>query len=290
MKKESMMSGAPVRWRCCDREWLFGKRPLIMGIVNVTPDSFSDGGRYFDVEKAVEQGMALASQGADILDIGGESTRPGADPVDEKEELRRVVPVVRALKKQVTTALSIDTRKAAVAGAALAEGAHIINDVSALTHDARMGAVAREYGAGVILMHMRGEPRTMQQHPAYDDVTHDVVAWLRERIESVCSAGMDPDTLALDPGIGFGKTLEHNVALLQNLKQMTDIGHPVVVGLSRKRMVGMVTGRERADERLAGSLAGLVYCILQGAHVMRVHDVAASYEALRMTLALRGEE
>lgn len=272
-------------WRCRDRVLDVETRPLIMGIVNVTPDSFSDGGRYPDSRSAVERGLAMLGEGADIIDVGGESTRPGAAEVGAEEEIRRVIPVIEALGRAKDAVLSVDTRKAAVARRALAAGATIINDVSALTHDPEMERVAAEAGAGVVLMHMKGTPGTMQDDPRYDDVVAEVRAYLAARVEALTRNGLDRKTLAVDPGVGFGKTLEHNLALIAGLDEIVGMGQPVVVGLSRKRWIGALTGRP-VESRLAGSLAGLSVCVAKGVHVLRVHDVKESVDAVKVAAAL----
>ncbi len=256
-----------------------------MGILNVTPDSFSDGGRFVNAESAVEQGLALVVEGADIVDVGGESTRPGAGAVSVDEELLRVLPVIEALSSRSSAVLSVDTTKAAVARAALEAGAHIVNDVSACTHDADMLSVVAEYGAGIVLMHMRGTPRTMQDNPRYEDVVREVSNYLAGRCDALAGAGVDRSAIAVDPGIGFGKTVEHNLALLQGLEQIGTCGAPVVVGLSRKSFLGKLTGRE-VDARLAASVAALAWCVMKGANVMRVHDVSASRDAVTVLRAL----
>jgi dihydropteroate synthase len=268
-----------------------GARPLVMGILNVTADSFSDGGRFLERDAALRRGLALAEAGADIVDIGGESTRPGALPVALDVEWERVIPVVRGLAEAFggragAPVLSVDTRKAAVAEAALAAGAHIVNDVTALTGDAAMPGVVARYGAGVVLMHMRGEPATMQQEPRYGDVTREVTDFLRDRMEALERAGVARETMALDPGIGFGKTAAHNLALLNGLPALTVLGRPVLVGVSRKRFIGELTGREVGD-RLAGSLAAMVFAVLRGAAVVRVHDVKESVDAVSVVAGLR---
>lgn len=260
-------------------------RPLIMGILNVTPDSFSDGGRYSKVSAAVDRGCRMREEGADIIDVGGESTRPGAQAVSAGEEANRVIPVIRALAGKTDATISVDTMKAAVAESAVEAGAHIINDVSAMTHDPGMEEVARKSEAGVVLMHMRGMPRTMQADPNYEDVVGEVHRYLRDRIEELVRKGFDKESLAVDPGIGFGKTVEHNLSLLANLDAFLDIGVPLVVGLSRKSFLGRITGRDVGD-RLPASIAGLVFCVLKGVHVVRVHDVEASYDAARTVAAL----
>ncbi|MCS6770912.1 MAG: dihydropteroate synthase [Kiritimatiellae bacterium] len=273
-------------WRCRDRLIDCSARPLVMGVLNVTPDSFSDGGRYLDSERAVERGLEIASEGADIIDVGGESSRPGAVPVSAEEELRRVKPVIEELARRTDRLISIDTSKAAVAEAALAAGAHIINDISALRGDARMAALARETGAGVVLMHMQGTPQTMQIDPRYEDVVREVSDFLSERIDAACRAGINWECLAIDPGIGFGKTVEHNVALLAHLSRLTAMGRPVLVGVSRKRFLGALTGRDVHD-RLLPSLAALAFSVAQGAHILRVHDVKESCETARLVAILR---
>lgn len=278
----------PLVWRCGRRVFDLSQHPLIMGIINVTPDSFSDGGKFFDEERAVAHGLRLAQDGADILDVGGESTRPGAAPVPEDEELRRTIPVIRRLR-DTGAALSIDTRKGRVAREALAEGAEIVNDVTALMDDPETAEAARQAGAGVILMHMRGNPRTMQNQPEYADVAAEVRDYLRARLGEAASRGLASETLAVDPGIGFGKTLQHNLELLGRLPWLTALGRPVVVGLSRKSFLGKLTGREVGD-RLAASIAGLAFSVLQGATIMRVHDVRESWDAVRVLTALAREK
>jgi dihydropteroate synthase len=272
-------------WLCRGRPVNGGGRPLVMGIVNVTPDSFSDGGRHFSFSDAVEFGLRLVGEGADILDIGGESTRPGAAPVPAAEEARRVVPVVRELARQVQIPVSVDTRKAAVAEEALSAGACIVNDVSALTHDPEMGAVARRHNAGVILMHMRGTPETMQDKPEYGDVVGEVTACLRERLDALEMEGIRRETMCVDPGIGFGKTVEHNLKLLANIGTLRLLGRPVLIGLSRKSFLGSLTQRAVGD-RLAGSIAAAAWCLARGADILRVHDVGETRDAVAVVSAL----
>ncbi len=266
-----------------------------MGVVNVTPDSFSDGGRFFDPERAIAHGLALAAGGAVLLDVGGESTRPGAEPVGEDEELRRVLPVVAGLAARLPAGvwISVDTSKAAVADAALAAGAAIINDVTAGRGDAGMFAVVRRRGAGLALMHMRGEPRTMQRAPRYDDVVAEVGAFLAGRGAAARAAGIAPEALAFDPGIGFGKTTAHNVALLRGLPALAravGADRPLVVGVSRKRFLAALVGREAAGwpaaERDAASLGVGLAASLAGARVLRVHDVRGHAEAVRAMRAV----
>lgn len=263
-----------------------------MGILNVTPDSFSDGGRFRLTEAAVRHGLDMAHAGAAIIDVGGESTRPGACAVSVDDELARVVPVVEALAREFTgwtgdpPLISIDTRKAVVADRALAAGAAIVNDVMALGGDPAMPATVRRHGAGAVLMHMRGDPATMQQGPAYDDAVSEIAAYLRARVSALEAAGLAAATLAVDPGIGFGKTVEHNLQLVARLDRLAALGRPVVIGLSRKSFLGKLTDRDVAD-RLAGSLAGLAVAVWRGAHVLRVHDVPESRDAVRVVTALR---
>ena len=244
-----------------------------MGVLNVTPDSFSDGGRFFDPERAVAQGLAMAAEGADVVDVGGESTRPGAAPVDEAEERRRVVPVVEALAPHVR--VSVDTTKASVAAAALDAGATLVNDVSASLHE-----VAAAAGAGWVAMHLQGEPRTMQVAPHYGDVVAEVVAFLVERAEAGRAAGVDE--IWVDPGIGFGKLAEHNLLLLRHLPTLVATGWPVLVGTSRKSFLGALAGGAPPDDRLEGSLATAVLAMVHGAGMVRAHDVAATVRAARL--------
>jgi dihydropteroate synthase len=262
------------------------RAPVIMGVVNVTPDSFSDGGLFLDTGAAVEHGRRLAGEGAAILDIGGESTRPGAEPVSADEELRRVLPVVEQLADGAAEArISIDTTKAAVARAALDAGATIVNDVSAFRFDPGMAALVAESGADCCLMHMLGEPRTMQQDPRYDDVVSDVKAFLEERLAFATSEGVAEERVWLDPGIGFGKTVEHNLELLRRLDEIVAIGRPVVIGTSRKSFLGKLAGGRDEGERLPGTIATNVLALERGATVFRVHDVAQNADALAVAAA-----
>lgn len=274
-------------WQCRQDRLSIGAQPMIMGILNATPDSFSDGGCYLSVDAAVARGREMLAQGADIIDIGGESTRPGAEPVDAPTEMRRVLPVIEALAAVPGARISIDTAKAAVAREALRAGACIINDVTAMEGDPDMAAVVRETGAGVVLMHMRGTPRTMQDAPQYADVVGEVADWLAGRLAVAGVAGIAPEAVVLDPGIGFGKTAAHNIALIAGLDRIARLGRPVLAGLSRKRFIGLLSGVEEAAERVAGSLAALTAAILHGASILRVHDVAASVQAARVAAALR---
>ncbi|MEX2607090.1 MAG: dihydropteroate synthase [Kiritimatiellia bacterium] len=269
-------------WRIRGREVDLASRSRVMGIVNVTPDSFSDGGHYLTPGAAIELGLRLAGEGADILDVGGESTRPGAEAVSAGEEIRRVEPVIRALRDALPDQmLSIDTSKAEVAEAALAAGADIINDVTAGRGDADLLPLAARTGAGLVLMHMRGTPRTMQKYPQYENVIREVSDFLRRRMRAAVDAGVNPDQLVLDPGIGFGKTLEHNLQLLAGLEGFRKLGRPLLLGVSRKRWLGELTGRDVGD-RLAASLAGAAACHQRGAKILRVHDVIETCDMLRI--------
>ena len=253
-----------------------------MGVVNVTPDSFSDGGLYLSADAAVAHGEQLAGEGAEVIDVGGESTRPGADPVPVADELERVVPVVEGLRHH---RVSIDTRKVAVAEAALQAGARIVNDVSAFRHDPAMAGLVASAGAGCCLMHMLGDdPRTMQDEPVYDDVVSDVKSFLEERLAFAVAEGVPEAKVWLDPGIGFGKTLDHNLELLRRLDEIVAIGRPVVIGTSRKSFLGRLTGREPRD-RVPGTIATNVIALERGASIFRVHDVAASVDALKVAAA-----
>jgi dihydropteroate synthase len=260
-------------------------RCLVMGVVNVTPDSFADGGRYLDPRAAVAHGLALAAEGADLLDVGGESTRPGATGVEEAVELDRVLPVIEELAAATDVPVSVDTRKAAVARAALAAGAEIINDVSAGRDDPDLLGVAAEAGAPLVLMHMQGTPATMQDDPSYDDVLAEVEAFLQERCAAAEAAGVAHDALVVDPGIGFGKRDEHNYALLGGLARLTRLGHPLLVGTSRKGFIGRALNLP-VEERLEGTAATVVWAVERGARIVRVHDVAPMVRTVRMTEAL----
>jgi dihydropteroate synthase len=261
--------------------------PLVMGVVNVTPDSFSDGGAWLNADAAIAHGLALIEQGAAILDVGGESTRPGAEPVGEDEELRRVLPVLAGLAGRGAR-LSIDTSKAAVAAAALDGGATIVNDVTALRGDPQMATLVAERGCDVCLMHMLGEPRTMQRDPRYGDVVGEVRVFLAERLAHAVAQGIEEERIWLDPGIGFGKTIDHNLELLARLDEIVALGRPVVVGTSRKSFLGTITGREPGD-RVPATIATNVLALARGASIFRVHDVAQARDALLVAAAtLRG--
>jgi dihydropteroate synthase len=263
----------------CNGRRLMLDRPRIMGIVNVTPDSFSDGGVFFDAQRAIEHGLRLAAEGADLLDIGGESTRPGAEPVTAEEEIARVVPVIEALAGKVAMPISVDTSKASVMRAAVAAGAGLINDVRALRDEGAMEAAA-ELRVPVCLMHMQGEPSGMQTSPQYDDVVAEIKRFLADRILACEFAGIEKKRLLVDPGFGFGKTLEHNLALLRALAEFNGLGVPLLAGMSRKGMIGALTGRENAADRVHGSIAAALLAAQRGAAIVRVHDVAATRDAL----------
>ena len=266
-------------WRFRDRTLSSQRLPRLMGILNVTPDSFSDGGTHDALDAAVAHGLRLVEQGADVIDVGGESSRPGAAPVSVAEELRRVVPVVRELAQQTGVPISIDTTKAAVAAAALDAGAEIVNDISGLTFDPGMPDVCRDYAAGVVVMHIQGTPQTMQIDPRYDDVLAEVEHYFRQRLDDLLAAGIVPERVLLDPGIGFGKTAAHNLQLLRATPRLRELGRPVLVGHSRKRFLKAVLGRP-VEERTAGTLGVSIALAGLGADWLRVHDVAAVRDAL----------
>ncbi len=261
-------------------------RTRVMGVLNVTPDSFSDGGRYFRPEDAIRRGLELGEQGADLIDLGGESTRPKSEPVPAEEEWRRVAPVLEALARKADVPISIDTRKPEVAAKAIEAGAVIVNDVSGL-RDARMLPLLVQSHVGVVIMHMQGEPATMQDHPRYADVAREVRTFLEVRAREAIGAGMPPEAIALDPGIGFGKSLEDNLDLLRHLDLLAGLGHPVVVGVSRKSFLGKL-GAGEAGERLAGGIAAATMAVERGAHVVRTHDVLDTVRAMRVVDAISG--
>ncbi|MDX1626653.1 MAG: dihydropteroate synthase [Wenzhouxiangellaceae bacterium] len=261
-------------------------RPLVMGILNTTPDSFSDGGRFDDVERALAHAREMAAAGADLVDVGGESTRPGAGAVDAAEEIERVVPVIEAITSRLDVPVSIDTMKPEVMRAAARAGAAMINDVNALRAEGALEAAAAA-GLPVCLMHMQGTPRTMQADPRYDDVVEDLLAFFRDRIAACTAAGIPERQIVLDPGFGFGKTLEHNLRLLAEFEHFGALGHPLLAGISRKSMLGTITGREVADERVAASVAAAVLAAERGADIVRVHDVAETVDAMKVLAAMR---
>ena len=262
------------------------RRTLLMGIINVTPDSFYDGGKRLDPDKAVADGIGLVEAGADIIDIGGESTRPGAGAVSLEEELQRVLPVIQGLRRNVNVPISIDTRKAQVAQAALSDGADIVNDISALRFDPQMAVLVAAEKIPVVLMHMQGTPQTMQAEPYYNNVLREVQDFLAAQVRFAVEAGVDRENIIIDPGIGFGKTLEHNLTLLRGLPALASMGQPLLVGASRKAFIGKILEVE-ADERLEGSLAAAIAAVFGGAHIIRVHDVKETRKAIRVADAIR---
>ncbi len=281
------MNARAACWKLRTQTIFLGRLPRLMGIINVTPDSFSDGGSTFEPQAAVERGLRLVEEGADLLDIGGESTRPGAMGVDAREELRRVLPVVQALRERTTAPISIDTTKASVAREALAAGAEAVNDVSACRADPAMVLLLAEAECGVCLMHMQGAPATMQHNPTYEDVVGEVGAFLRERRDALEAMGIDRTRIAVDPGIGFGKTLEHNLDLLRNAAHFGRLGCAVLVGHSRKRFIGAVLGNDTLD-RTAGTIGSALALARQGVQVLRVHDIGAVHRAIRLFEACGG--
>jgi len=269
------------------RRFTLGPRAWLMGIVNVTPDSFSDGGAYFDPRKAVERGLALVADGADIVDVGGESTRPGSRPVPAAEEIGRILPVIEGLRRQTRALLSVDTTKAAVAEAALDAGADIVNDTSAFRFDPAMPGVVARAGAGVVLMHMQGTPLTMQNAPHYDDLLGEIGAFLSDRIRVAEAAGIPPERVIVDPGFGFGKTVEHNLELLRRQDVFDALGRPRLLGFSRKAFLGAILDLP-PGERLEGTIAAAVLSVERGAHILRVHDVGPVARAVRAAEAILG--
>jgi dihydropteroate synthase len=278
-----------VKWRARQFEYEFPRPTLVMGIVNVTPDSFADGGRYFDPAAAAAHALELAREGADIVDVGGESTRPGAAPVSEAEELGRVLPVIEALAGRLSVPISIDTRKPAVARAALAAGASMVNDVAANRDDDALWRAAAEAGAGYVCVHVQGTPQTMQLNPHYADVVREVSEYFAERLGRLERAGVGRQQVVLDVGIGFGKSVEHNLELLGGLESFTKLARPMLLGVSRKSFIGKLLGAE-VGARLPASLACAAWAVLAGVAIIRTHDVAATWQAVRMTEALRGRQ
>ena len=275
-------------WEFGSQRCEFGAGPKLMGIVNVTPDSFSDGGRLLDVEAAVAHALQLEREGADFLDVGGESTRPGAAPVAFEEERRRVVPVVAELARRTSLPISVDTTKGEVARLALEAGATIVNDISGLTFDPRMPDVCRDAGAGVVCMHIQGTPQTMQQDPRYEDVVREIVEYFERRLAALDAAGIPAARVVLDPGIGFGKTAQHNIEILSSIARFRGLGRPVLIGHSRKRFLTKILGRT-VDERTAGTIGVSIALAQLHADILRVHDSAAVKDALRAWQAISGE-
>ena len=270
---------------CRGKQLTFGRRTLIMGILNVTPDSFSDGGYYLDVPDAINHAKKMVVEGADVIDIGGESSRPGASPASTEEELARVLPVVEGLVDGISVPVSIDTCKSAVARRALEAGAHLINDITALRGDAVMANVVVEMNAGVILMHMRGTPRTMQRSPVYDDVVLEISSWFQRRIKEAETTGIPPGQIIIDPGIGFGKTVDHNLEILRRLGEFRHLNKPILIGTSRKSFIGKILNLP-ANDRIEGTAATVTWAIAHGADMIRVHDVKTMHRVARMADAL----
>ncbi len=256
--------------------------PKLMGVVNVTPDSFSDGGKFFSTEAAVEHGMALYQGGADILDIGGESTRPESESISSEEEKKRVIPVIKQLREKIQIPISIDTMKADVAAEAIENGADIVNDVSAMSFDNTMPAVIKRYGVGIILMHMKGTPKTMQVNPEYNDVVGEILSYLEQRARYAMEMGIGKEYIAIDPGIGFGKTIKHNLLILKNINAFRALGFPLLIGVSRKSFIGKLTNTDTV-ERLHGSIASAIWAATHGVDIIRVHDIKETKQALSMT-------
>lgn len=256
-----------------------------MGVLNITPDSFSDGGFYFDQEKAIARALELAEEGADIIDVGGESSRPGSDPIPENEEFRRVIPVISELKKKTRAFISIDSTKAGVAEAAIDAGADMVNDISALRFDSRMASLIAQKDIPTVLMHMKGSPKDMQDNPHYDDVVGEVKAFLRDRIRAAQSCGIKKEKIIIDPGIGFGKRFEDNLALINRLQELADLDQPLLIGASRKSFIGRILNLPH-QERVEGTIASAILSILHGAHILRVHDVKAVKRAILVAEAI----
>jgi len=273
-------------YRFGDVEYDLASRTYIMGILNVTPDSFSDGGKYYNIEQAVAHGAKLVENGADFIDVGGESTRPGSDPVSVEEETRRIVPVIKELSRKINIPISIDTYKSETAEAALQAGAVIVNDVSAMTYDTSMVPVVKKHQASIVLMHMKGAPKTMQENPTYDNVINDVKHYLSERISMVKKAGIEQ--VIIDPGIGFGKKFKHNIQLLRELKSFTSLGCPLLLGPSRKAFIGAILNLP-ANERIEGTAAVVTSAILNGANIIRVHDVKEMKRVAMVTDVLKSQ-
>ena len=279
----------PIRqWKLARRSLPYGERTLVMGVLNVTPDSFSDGGQFYSLDRAVAHAEQMTAEGADIIDIGGESTRPGSAFVSEEEELQRVIPVIERLTANATVPISIDTTKSSVARAALAAGAEIVNDISALRFDPLVADEAARAGAGLVLMHSRGTPKTMQQLPPVEDIVTEVIDGLRESIKIALQHGVAKESIAIDPGIGFGKTAEQNVELIANLDQLAAAlpEFPLLIGTSRKSFIGKLFDNAPADKRLYGTIASIAASVLKGAHIVRVHDVKAVVGAVRIVDAI----
>jgi len=275
--------------RCRRRTFNLGERTLLMGVLNITPDSFSDGGRFFDKDKAIARGIKMAEEGADIIDIGGESTRPGSKPLGLEEELHRVLPVIEVLSRETDIPISIDTYKSEVASRAIEAGAEIINDISGLHFDPDLAGVAAKERTPIVLMHIRGTPETMQKDVHYDSLFSEIIAHLREGIERAESAGVDPDQIVVDPGIGFGKTFQDNLLLIKHLSEFRILGKPILLGTSRKTFIGKILGTD-PDHRLEGTLSSIAIGVLNGAHIIRSHDVLQAKRTIAVADAIRGAE
>jgi len=280
------LSRAHYTIRCRKRTFTLGKQTLLMGVLNVTPDSFSDGGIFFDKEKAIARGLKMVEEGADFIDIGGESTRPGSKPLGLDEELRRVIPVIEFLAKEVDVPISIDTYKSAVAKKAIEAGAQIINDISGLNLDPSLSQVAAKEDVPLVLMHIRGNPETMQKNIHYESLFSEIIQYLKDSIQRAESAGVDPEQIIIDPGIGFGKTVEDNLLILKNLKEFKILGKPLLLGTSRKSFIGKILNAD-VTERLEGTLSTIVVGVLNGAHIIRCHDVIQAKRAITIADAVR---
>lgn len=268
----------------------FSKKTCIMGILNVTPDSFSDGGKHFDKDSAIQRALQMAEDGADIIDIGGESTRPGSDAVDAKEEIKRTIPVIEALSKKINVPISIDTYKSEVAKIALETGASIVNDISGLRFDSSMPDVIAKHNVPVVIMHIKGTPKNMQQNPEYEALIPEIMDYFRESIAIGVRAGIDENKIIIDPGIGFGKSLEHNLEIINSIKEFKLLGKPTLIGLSRKSFIGKILGNESPDERLEGTAAAVAISILNGANIIRVHDVKYMVKVAKVADAVLREK
>jgi dihydropteroate synthase len=271
--------------RCRSGDLRLGERTLIMGVLNVTPDSFSDGGLYLEPQRAIEHGLRMAEEGADIIDVGGESSRPGSDPAPLDEELKRVIPVIEGLASRLEIPLSVDTYKSQVAERAIEAGAQMINDISGLRFDPQVPAVAARFDTPLIIMHIKGSPKTMQQNPSYEDLMGEIIAYLREGIEKAERGGVDPHQVIVDPGIGFGKRVQDNLIIINRLDELNTLGRPLLIGTSRKSFIGALLGAE-VHQRGVGTLATVAVSVLKGAHIVRVHDVAPMKQAVDMVDAI----
>ena len=274
-----------MKWKACGQDIALSPHALLMGVLNVTPDSFSDGGQYLDPIKACDRAQQMVEEGAGIIDIGAESSRPGSDPVQEDEEIRRIMPVLKQVGKRLRVPISIDTTKSAVAQQALDLGASVINDISALQDDLRLAQVVANHRAGLILMHRQGSPRTMQQNPQYRDVMDSIHSFLKKQVFVAQQAGIPQDQIILDPGIGFGKTVEHNLTILARIQELSVLGRPILIGPSRKSFIGKVLGVEKEDRKM-GTAAAILMTLSQGVRLFRVHDVKEMFQAVRMAEAI----